>query len=97
MRWITNGIKFERGNRETLLAQFDNDGLWYTPRGQMTQSSARALIKLFGEAYDAEQVELTTLSNSNISTKNIVVFQCHNGVITLWDVSGNRYNTQLNY
>lgn len=65
MKWIKNDVKFERGNHECLIAQYDNNGTWYMNRAMQTQQSMKRNFKMFGEFLGASVCEVKRYWNDD--------------------------------
>ena len=58
MKWITNGIKFNRGCYNCLIAKFDNSKMWLTLDAACTVQTAKACFKRLGERFGAKCCEV---------------------------------------
>lgn len=76
MKWINNGVRYERGNYECLIAKFDDLDMWFTLRAQATQQAQKNRFKQLGQLFEAVKCEVLPMySEDNEWTKNhIVVF-----------------------
>lgn len=77
MKWIHNGVKYERGNHEFLIAKYDDAEVWFTVRADIiTQQSQKALFKKLGEYMGANKVEILPMYNDTgeWTKEHIVVF-----------------------
>lgn len=76
MKWIKNGIRFERGNYEPLIVKFDNSKVWLKIDACCTQQSARKEFRELGEAYGAKTIEVQKMYNDDgvVSHEDIVCF-----------------------
>ena len=77
MKWINNGVKYERGNHEFLIAKYDETDVWFTVRANIaTQQTQKALFKRLGEYIGASKCEVLPMydDNDNWTKGNIVVF-----------------------
>lgn len=89
MKWIHNGIKYERGNHEFLIAQYDDVDVWFTVRANIaTQQTQKALFKKLGEHFEASKIEVLPMydDNDEWTKENIVVFDfiSLNGEYRFW-------------
>ena len=75
MKWIVqDGIKFERGNKEVLIARFNEDGAWFTLRAQATQQTQKSEFKRLGETLGAKSCEVKKYYDDNdIETETEVI------------------------
>lgn len=77
MKWIHNGVKYERGNHEFLIASFDGVDVWFTVRANIaTQQTQKSLFKRLGDYIGASMCEVLPMYNKNEewTKENIVVF-----------------------
>lgn len=75
MKWNKNGIQFRRGCYETLIAQFDGCGNWWTFGGMATQQTMRSMFKRLGEYFGASHCEVKALFDDNdLETEESVVY-----------------------
>lgn len=76
MKWIKNGVTFNRGNYECLIAKFDDTPVWFTPRAMQTQQSMKSNFKRLGEMFEASKCEVKPMYNEadEWTEENIVVF-----------------------
>lgn len=65
MKWNTNGIKFARGNYESLIAQYNGSGAWFVMRGLATQQTQKSAFKRFGEFLGAQSCEVKPYYDEN--------------------------------
>lgn len=63
MKWITNGIKFNRGCYNCLIAKFDNSKMWLTLDAACTVQTAKASFKRLGEHFGAKCCEVQKMYN----------------------------------
>lgn len=61
LKWITNGVSFNRGNYEELIAKFDNSKKWLKLGAYTTTSGFKSSIRNLAEAYGASVVEIKAL------------------------------------
>lgn len=90
MKWIHNGVKYERGNHEFLIAKFDDTDVWFTVRANIcTQQTQKSLFKKLGEYFEASKCEVLPMydENDNWIRENIVVFQfVSSGECLFWNL-----------
>ena len=66
MKWIVqDGIKFERGNYECLIAQYDKKGFWVCLRAMATQQTQKHTFKDLGVALSAKEIEVKRFYDDN--------------------------------
>ncbi len=65
MKWNNNDVKYERGNYECLIAQFDKTGSWVCLRAMATQQTQKHTFKDLGEALSAKEVEVKRFYDDN--------------------------------
>ena len=65
MIWNDNGISYQWGFRDVLIARFDSVGRWYCNIPIMTQQSMKACFKELGEFLGAQSVEVKYLYDEN--------------------------------
>ena len=61
MKWNNNGVTYERGCRDVLIARYDNGQQWYINRERMTQASQKVCFKRLGEDMNARSIEVKPL------------------------------------
>lgn len=76
MKWNNNGIKYQRGCYECLIAKFDDVDVWFTPRAMQTQQTMKANFKRLGELLETKVCEVMPMygDNDEWTQENIVVF-----------------------
>lgn len=76
MKWNNNGIKYERGNYECLIAQYNKTGAWVCVRAMATQQTQKHDFKALGEVISAEECEVKRLydDNDNPTETNVILF-----------------------
>lgn len=76
MKWNHNGVSYQRGCYEALIAQYDGAGYWYINEAVQTQQSMKSNFKLLGEHFGAQRVEVKPLfdENDNMTEKTLRVF-----------------------
>ena len=88
MKWIHNGVKYERGNHEFLIAKYDDVDVWFTVRANIiTQQSQKSNFKRLGEYLEANKIEVLPMYNEKDewTKENIVVFDFHSsGECMFW-------------
>ena len=62
IKWVINdGISFNRGNWDMLIAKFDNSKKWLMPSALCTASTFRAEIRQLAQDFGAKVVEVKKL------------------------------------
>ena len=76
MKWNNNGIKFERGNYECLIAQYNKSGYWVCVRAMATQQTQKHNFKELGEVLSAKEIEVKKLydDNDELTETNVILF-----------------------
>lgn len=76
MKWINNGIKYQRGCHECLIAQYDGKGCWWSLGAIATQQTMKSEFKRLGEYLGAARCEVKKLydDDDNEVEQNVVVF-----------------------
>ena len=91
MKWINNGIKYERGNHEFLIAKYDDTEVWFTVRANIiTQQSQKSLFKRLGEYLGANKCEVLPMYNDEGEwvKGDIVVFDfMSSGECRFWNLN----------
>ena len=64
-KWITNGVSFNRGNYEDLIAKFDNSRKWLKVGAYCTTSSFKSSIRNLAEVFGASVIEIKPLWDEN--------------------------------
>lgn len=65
MKWNNNGITYNRGNYECLIARYDDSDIWFTPRAMQTQQCAKSNFKRLGELLEAKNCEVQPMYNDS--------------------------------
>ena len=91
MKWIHNGVKYERGNHEFLIAKFDDTDVWFTVRANIaTQQTQKSLFKRLGEYLEASKCEVLPMygADDEWAKENIVVFDfMSSGNCLFWNLN----------
>lgn len=74
MKWNNNGIKYNRGCHECLIAQYDSKGPWWSLGACATQQTMKSEFKRLGEYLNASACEVKLLYDDNdVEAENNVV------------------------
>ena len=77
MKWINKeGVKFNRGDYEGLMAKFDNWDVWFCMRAMATQQTQKSAFKSLGEYLGATSCEVRYMwdEEGNARENNVVAF-----------------------
>ena len=100
MKWNNNGIKYERGNYECLIAQYNKTGHWVCVRAMATQQTQKHNFKALGEVISAKEIEVKKLYNDNdeLTETNVIYFDnmaAYGGGFKFWTYNLEKIN--MNY
>lgn len=89
MKWITNGVKFKRGDYFCLIAKYDTRPEWFAVRAMATQQSQKVNFKALGEFLNANVIEVKEAydDNENPTEKNVILFddkKAYGGGFQFW-------------
>ena len=89
MKWITNGVKFNRGDYFCLIAKYDTQPEWFAVRAMATQQSQKVNFKALGEFLNASVIEVKEAydDNENPTEKNVILFdykKAYGGGFQFW-------------
>lgn len=75
MKWNNNGVKYERGNYECLIAQYNKTGAWVCVRAMATQQTQKHNFKQLGEVISAKEIEVKRAydDNDELTETNIIL------------------------
>lgn len=100
MKWTHNGIRYERGNHEFLIAKFDDTELWFAVRANIaTQQTLRSLFKRLGEYFNANKCEVLPMydDHDEWSKEPIVVFDfMSSGECRFWSLAQDGSMKEIN-
>ena len=75
MKWNNNDVKYERGNYECLIAQYNKTGFWVCVRANVTQQTQKHNFKTLGELLSAKECEVKRAFNDidELTETNIIL------------------------
>ena len=73
LKWIMNGVTFNRSNYRPVIARFDNTTCWLSLAACTTTSGFRAAVRELATAYGAKTVELKYFYDDDNQTETNVV------------------------
>lgn len=86
MKWNNNDVKYERGNYEYLIAQYNKSGFWVCLRSNATQQSQKNYFRDLGKVLNAKEIEVKKLYDDNdVQTEtDVILFDSWNGNFHFW-------------
>lgn len=95
MKWNNNGIKYERGNYECLIARYNDTGYWVCVRADATQQTQKSNFKDLGEFLSASKCEVKHLYDvdDELTETNIILIdnlKAYGGGFAFWKTNGIR-------
>lgn len=89
MKWNNNDVKYERGNYECLIAQYNKTGAWVCVRAMATQQTQKHNFKELGEFLSAKECEVKRAydDNDNPTETNVILIdnmRAYGGGFQFW-------------
>lgn len=95
MKWNNNDVRYERGNYECLIAQYNKTGAWVCVRAMATQQTQKHSFKELGDVISAKEIEVKRAydDNDKLTETNVILIDnmaAYGGGFQFWT-----YNEEL--
>ena len=73
IKWTTNEVEFNRGNRTVLIAKLDNCKVWLSLKAYCTTQAFKSDVRNLAQTFGATMVEIKPAFNNDIPAESNVV------------------------